>query len=434
MKRLNFLGLLFICAWSSSYAEQEPLPTPLTLDYVLDLPTSMSPEVMRQQARLLQAQGHRAELNAQDRVQFDLQARLGKREFMGEGQDYNMAALHMGLPLYDFGRTANQDQAWLWDTKARQYQLQAIEKQFRLDLMQAYFNVLLADIHYRVENEAMAIAYVTLDKVQENHEIGRESDANLYASEESYQKAFVKRQQAQANLRRSRMLLANAMGRSDAVISRVSLPDWSNLPEKLLKVEDYLALALDHNPQVLAMKQAFEASGYRVEGARAGKRPEIRADAWIGQLSSYPDVREGHYHAEVSINVPLYDGGLTKSRVDRERAQRQQIQANLYQAQQQIREQVTNLYFELSLLDVEKQAVQAGQTFADFNLDYKRAIYENELQADLGDAMVRISQAHYDALAFDLKRALLWAKMQALTGQDDLSEAKISQQTNMPLE
>lgn len=428
MQRINILGLIFLGLYGVSYAQPEPLPTPLTLDYVLDLPATMSPQVMKQKARLLQAQAQQAEVNAQDRVQFDLQARLGKREFLGEHQDYNMAALHMGLPLYDFGRSANQDQAWLFDTKANQYQLEALETQYRLDLMQAYFNVLLADLNYRVENEAMAIAYVTLDKIQENYELGRESDVNLYAAEEQYQKVLVKRQQAQADLRRSRMLLANAMGRSDAIISRVSLPDLSRLPEKLLKVEDYLALAMELNPQILALKQVYEASGYRVESARAGKRPEIRADAWLGQLSSYPDVREGHYHAEVSLNVPLFDSGLTKSRVDRERAQRQEVQADLYQIQQQVRDQVTNLYFQLSLLEVEKQAVQAGQTFADYNIDYKRAIYENELQTDLGDAMVRISQAHYDALAFDLKRALLWSKMQALTGQNNLSEAKPNQQ------
>lgn len=427
MQRINILSLVFLSLCGTSYAQPEPLPTPLTLDYVLDLPATMSPQVLKQKARLLQAQAQQAEVNAQDRVQFDLQARLGKREFLGEDQDYNMAALHMGLPLYDFGRSANQDQAWLFDTKANQYQLEAIETQYRLDLMQAYFNVLLADLNYRVENEAMAIAYVTLDKIQENYELGRESDVNLYAAEEQYQKVFVKRQQAQADLRRSRMLLANAMGRSEAIISRVSLPDLSKLPEKLLKVEDYLALAMDDNPQILALKQAYEASGYRLESARAGKRPEIRADAWVGQLSSYTDVREGHYHAEVSLNVPLYDSGLTRSRIDRERAQRQEVQANLYQTQQQVRDQVTNLYFQLSLLEVEKQAVEAGQTFADYNIDYKRAIYENELQTDLGDAMVRISQAHYDTLAFDLKRALLWAKMQALTGQNTLSETTLNQ-------
>ena len=80
-----------------------------------------------------------------------------------------------------------------------------------------------------------------------------------------------------------------------------------------------------------------------------------------------------------------------------------------------------NLYFDLELLAVEKQAVAASQTAADFNLDYKRALYENEQQTDLGDAMVRISQTHYDTLSFNLNSALLWAKMQALTGVENLA-------------
>lgn len=81
-----------------------------------------------------------------------------------------------------------------------------------------------------------------------------------------------------------------------------------------------------------------------------------------------------------------------------------------------------NLYFQLELLAVEKRAVEASQTAADYNLDYKRAIYENELQTDLGNAMVRITQTDYDALEFNLKRALLWANMQALTGIQNLAE------------
>jgi len=133
-------------------------------------------------------------------------------------------------------------------------------------------------------------------------------------------------------------------------------------------------------------------------------------------------VREGHWQAEVSINIPLYDGGLSKSRVDRERAQSQQTRADVFDIEQQVREQVMNLYFQLELLAVEKKSLAASQTAADYNLDYKRALYENEQQTNLGDALVRISQVHYDALAFDLKRTLLWAQMQALTGVENFAE------------
>nr|MDA3869508.1 TolC family protein [Gammaproteobacteria bacterium] len=394
----------------------------LTLEYVLEQPAHMSPSFLRQQASILQAQAQQMEVTAQDSLNFDLQGRLGKREFRNEDQDYNLAALHMGLPLYDFGRTAASEQAWSLDAKANEYRLESIEQQFRLDLMHAYFNVLLAEVRYRVENEAMAIAYVTLDKIREAHELGLASDTELYENEENYQKVLLKRQRARTDLRRLPMLLVNAMGRTDAILPDLTLPELTGPPETLLELDDYLRLAFDTNPDILAAKQAYDASQYRVESAQAGARPVIRADAWVGQLSSYPEEREGHWQAQVSIDFPLYDGGLSKSRVDRERAQRLETRAGVFEIVQQIREKIMNLYFQLELLAVEKQAVKASQTAADYNLDYKRAIYENELQTDLGNAMVRITQTDYDALEFNLKRALLWAKMQALTGIQNLAE------------
>lgn len=423
MKRFTLVSLTcLMCTLSVQAEEAEPLPTPLTLEYVLELPARMSPSVLRQQASVLQAQAQQMEVTAQDSLNFDLQGRLGKREFRDENQDYNLAALHMGLPLYDFGRTAASEQAWSLDAKANEYRLESIEQQFRLDLMRAYFNVLLAEVRYRVENEAMAIAYVTLDKIREAHELGLASDTELYENEENYQKVLLKRQRALTDLRRLPMLLVNAMGRTDAILPDLTLPELIGPPETLLELEDYLRLALDNNPDILAAKQAYDASQYRVESAQAGARPVIRADAWVGQLSSYPEEREGHWQAQVSIDFPLYDGGLSKSRVDRERAQRLETRAGVFEIEQQIREKIMNLYFQLELLAVEKRAVEASQTAADYNLDYKRAIYENELQTDLGNAMVRITQTDYDALEFNLKRALLWANMQALTGIQNLAE------------
>lgn len=422
MKRPSLISLIYLITTANTQAQAlEPLPTPLTLEYVLNLPAKMNPDFMRHQARILQAQAQQSEANAQDNLNFNLKGRLGKREFQGENQNFNLAALHVGLPLYDFGRTESNEQAWLLDVRANEYRLKSVENQFRLNLMRAYFNVLLADMRYRVENEAMVTTYVRLDKIREAHKLGQVSDVKLYESQENYQKAFVKRQKAKADLRRSPMLLANAMGYSDSDIPDLKLPELTNSPETLLDIKYYLNLALNNNPDILAAKQAYDASQHRVESAQAGEHPVIRADAWVGQLSSYPEVREGHWQAEVSINVPLFDGGLIKSKVDRERAQRQEVRADIYETEQQIREQLTNLYFQLELLTAENEAVEVSQTAAEYNLDYKRALYENEVQTTLGNAMVQISQTQYDALAFKFKKALLWAQMQALTGVQDLA-------------
>ena len=423
MKRLGLIGLTCWLHMAGIQAQElEPLPTPLTLDYVLNLPSHMSPAFMRQQAQLLQAQAQQAQATAQDSLNIDLEGRLGKREFLNEDQDYNRAALHLGMPLYDFGRADSDAQAWSLDASANEYRLKTIAQQFRLELMHAYFDVLLADARYRIENEAMAIDYVTMDKIRDAHELGQASDTELYEAEKTYQQALLKRQRAQADLRRLPKLLANAIGRPNDILPDLKLPDLSSLPETLMELEHYLKLAADNNPEILAARQAYDASQYRIASAQAEDGPEIRADAWLGHLSSYPEVREGNWHAEVSINIPLYDGGLGKSRVDRERAQSLQTRAEISDIEQRVREQVMNLYFELELLAVEKQALAASRTAAGFNLDYKRALYENEQQTDLGDAMVRISQMHYEALAFDLNSALLWAKMQALTGVENLAE------------
>ncbi|MDH3343152.1 MAG: TolC family protein [Gammaproteobacteria bacterium] len=400
----------------------ESLPTPLTLEYVLNMPAHMSPTFMRQQASLLQLQSQQMQVTAQDGLNVDLQGRLGKREFFNEAQDYNRAVLHLGVPLYDAGRADSDVQAWSLDAKASEYRLRSIEQQFRLDLMRAYFNVLLADLRYRIDNEAMAIAYVTLDKIRDAHELGLASDTELYESEEKYQKALLKRQRALADLRRLPMLLINAMGYPNSELPDLKLPQLSVPPASLSELEHYLNLALNNNPNILAAKQAYNASQHRVASAQAEDGPAIRADAWLGQLSSYPEVREGNWHAEISVNIPLYDGGLGKSRVDRERAQGLKDRADIFDIEQQVRQQVIDLYFQLELLAVKKKVVASSQTSADFNLDYKRALYENEQQTDLGDAMVRISQTHYDALEFDLNSALLWAKMQALTGVENLAE------------
>lgn len=326
--------------------------------------------------------------------------------------------MHFGLPLYDFGQTEKLSQAWLLDAQAQSLAVEAAENEFRLMLMQAYFNVLLADMNYRVENEAMAIAFVTLDKIREDHALGRVADVKLYQYEKDYQQAFVTRQRAQANLRRSRMLLANTMGRADAVISRVELPQFANIPTDMERVEVYLEQAVTNNHEILSLKHSQLAGQQRIGSAQAAKKPRFRADAWVGQLSSYPEVREGHWHAEVSMSMPLFDSGLIQSRVERERAQLQQAQAERMAAEQKVRQQVTDLFFQLSLLNVEQQAIDASKIFAAFNMDYKRALYENEQQSDFGDALVTISQADYDALAFELKRTLLWAQMAFATGGD----------------
>lgn len=419
-KLLLAAGLAFS---TSLMADQQPdlVPDPLTLDYVLSLPATMDPEFVRQQAMQMQSEANQKLVDAEDGIELNLLGRLGKREFKDENQNFNFAAIHLGVPLFDFGRTSNNRQAWWLQAQSEETQKQLIQRQFKIKLTQAYFNVLLADLQYRVDNEAMAVAYVEVDDLREKYELNRVSDTELYEYELRYQKAFLKRQKSQAKLRHSRMQLANLMGRNDITINEVAMPEMPDLPAKLLDLDDYLALALDNNKQLAAARQSLDAAGYKVKQARSSNKPTIRADVLVGHLSDYPKEREGRWEAGISLKMPLYDSGVSKSKVDLEQAKRQQAQADLMSFEQQVREQVMNLYFDLSTLNTEAEGVKTLQTFAEYNFDYRSALYENEMAAVLGDAMVMISQSDFEALAFDLKKVLLWRQMELATGIDDLT-------------
>jgi outer membrane protein TolC len=171
---------------------------------------------------------------------------------------------------------------------------------------------------------------------------------------------------------------------------------------------------------LLALGLNAAAEQQRVELARLGSQPMINADAKLGQLSSYPRTREGRWEASIGIELPLYDRGLTRAGVDKAMSKVAMAQAEVELEAQRLRNKLTQLYFELSLLDVEEQALAAKQDFASVNLDFARAMYENELQTDFGNAMVEISQADYDQLAFQFRKILLWAQLNLLLGADEL--------------
>ncbi|MEN8128730.1 MAG: hypothetical protein ABFS45_00765, partial [Pseudomonadota bacterium] len=63
----------------------------------------------------------------------------------------------------------------------------------RLEIMRLFFDVILADLEYTRDNEAMAIAFVEADRAGDQNELGQVSDVDLLAKEDAYQARRIKR-------------------------------------------------------------------------------------------------------------------------------------------------------------------------------------------------------------------------------------------------
>jgi len=77
---------------------------------------------------------------------------------------------------------------------------------------------------------------------------------------------------------------------------------------------------------------------------------------------------------------------------------------------------VLDLVQELENLKVERNAAKVRTNYRDLYLDRSRALYELEVNSDLGDAMTRVTEAQWLAAQVEFRLALAWARLDALTG------------------
>jgi len=398
-------------------AEMAKLPNPLTLEYVLGLPLNQHPQMQFQQAQINQLQAEQILQSSVDKTQLNLVGRLGWRDYAEETQNDNLAALHLTQTLYDFNQNGLLIDALESKQQAQKMVASEAEKQLRLQIMQAYFNVLLADFQYRIDNEAMAIAYVGFDKAKDRYELKRLSDVEYLEIETDYEAVLVKRTRSEYRQLQSRLALANLIGLPKARPDELVLPKlnaFSKRNVKDLTLESIQQQALGSNPDLQVLKQQVQAGLLELESNQAQGKPTFSVDAWAGQLSSYPETREGRWKIGLMMDMPLYDGGSIDAKLSQAKAKLQQLDAQMKLRELALRDEVADLYFQLKMLKSEQSQIQKFGEYSDLYLDFSRALYENESATDLGDAMVRLSQANYNQISWQFKQALLWSKLDLL--------------------
>lgn len=401
-------------------AKLEPFPEPLTLDFALSLVDEAHPELLLARSdNALAAAGLQA-ASAEDDIDISIEGRLRWVDPLVNGEgviDDHKVSLFLRKKLYDFGRDSALRDAAGGEVAARELRYMGIRSQHRVAIMQAFFDVLLADHDYGRDNEAMAVAYITLDRLRNRQELGQASDIDVLEQESAYQAVRYRLTQSEARQRTTRSRLASLLNRPGMLPSELARPKLAFPPEKIADYQPILETALANNPTLRALQQQLDAAARRVEAARAQRMPtlaaELEASDYTRELGS-----NDRWRAGVTLSVPLYTGGRVDAAIAREQAQLYAVQAQLGSAQNEIRETLLELWLELQKLKVERQRAKSDLDYRELYLDRSRANYEMEVQADLGDAMVRMSEAQLALIKSEFQTALVWERLQALVGAD----------------
>lgn len=409
--------LTFALAPGLCAADGDPLPSPLTLDAALRYADRPHPDLDLREAQLSAAQAARRGAESTDGVRVNLDAALARgRPSLGGGDvGDNFARLLATKPLYDFGRTRAAEAAATAAIAARQDVLLNARAARRIDIMARFFDVVLADLRYAVDNEEMARRYVNFDRVRRRHRLGAVSDVDLMAAEDDYRIALDARTASQKRQAAVRLRLALALNRPDSIPSEVERPRLKGLEREPPEYDTALKQALSHNPTIHEERARVEQARELLAGARARRRPVLSGEVEAGHYQR-PFATRYDYRGALVLRVPLYQGGEDDALIAGAQAQLQEREAVLAKAEQSVREAVLDLVQRLETLKVERETARKRVAYRDLYLDRGRALYDMEVQTNLGDAMVRLTEAQYQKAKTDFDTALTWARLDALTG------------------
>jgi len=401
-------------------------PDELTLERALAASRSAHPQSVIGEANIQKEQARIETVNAQTGLQSQLSTRLRWIDppaiALDQTQGDHLLQLTIDKPLYDFGRSSAQLAAGQAALASARQQHRAAENQYRVTILSAYFDVLLADMAYARDNEGMSMAYVRFDRAQQRNELGQLSDIALMEKNSEYQATRVQRYRSSMAQRSTRAQLANILNRPGQLPNELSEPKLEILQRSIPEeIGAWVKEAEIGNVLLLTFRLRVKEAQEQLSAANASDNPLLVGNAEVSRFSRETAGRD-NWRAGVSLHVPLTTGGRRQAESAKFRAELTKRRAQLEQYKRDMSQSILELWGELQALKVAREYAQSETEFRDLYLDRSRALYEMEVNSDLGDAMVKTTAVRYQTQKTNFMMALTWARLDALLGRRVFSE------------
>lgn len=246
----------------------------------------------------------------------------------------------------------------------------------------AYFNVLVAE-----DNLDVYRSYEDAYKQEFNQSTTRFKNGLAMASDVSQSQAYylyikTQRISAQDTLKDAQRALEQITGKPTGTLKKLreDLPMQAPAPAR---AEAWVDAAMQSNPVILAARYTVTADEHRVSAARAGHLPTLNASVQYGKFGSWSSAVPGAaaYGPGVTtvgltLNVPIFSGGLTQSQVRQAIAQRDEDAGTLESQRRQAARDANN-YYNLVVDGIEQvDAARTSVEAARKSLASMRAGYE----------------------------------------------------------
>lgn len=416
----NLAALVLLAGGPAWAAELPPLPEPLSLKDALTLSRPDLPAIELALAARDARAADLAEVESLSGVRLSAIGRLRAVDpsYRALDRSNNDSSFRIALSkrLYDFGYSDALEESARLAGAGSEWRHLGVRQKAHLAIMRSFFDVILADLQFARDNEAMAGAFIDADRARDRHELNRVSDVDLLELEALYQEALRVRTESEAMQRAARSRLAIAMGRPGDLVSDLVPPSPPDTAAALPEYEALLAEVMQASPELNALRAAVESAEAGVEAARLGHGPVLSGEL---DASVYNRMTNSTHPlgASLVLEVPLLTGGARDAAIAQARAELRSSRASLRAAEHALRQTVLDLWLGLGTLKRQLEALQVRGDFRELYLDRSRALYELEVKTDLGDAMTEISALRLDLAYARFEWMMAQAQLAALAGR-----------------
>ena len=409
----------------------EALPNPLTLQQALLMAKETHPQRLLANDQLEQARMRR-EIRAADsgfKVNLELKPQIVKLSTDGSITGDSYLQLGVSKTVYDFGYLAAVDDAMSAEVRKFEHQYRQAQLQHQLEVMQAFFNVILADMRYTFENEEMSQLYVKYARLRDQHELGMLDEVAMLQAKNRYQEQLDIRNRSDTDRHFSRQHLALKLDRPQQLPQELVTPEYMQQGVNVPDFDETYKLLVGNNLLLLAMQENVNAlqKQYQAEKNRYAPKLSIQFsfNQYERELAARSDLNAG-----LLLDVPLYLGG--KKPATRNLAYQQYLAGRhqLQLTEYDLREKLLKLVHRLEQLKTELRTANERIQYQDRKLDRQRGFYELEIQATMGSSMADVTRAQWllNKVLFDIM--LTHAQLNVLLGRAPLTLIKEKKDEN----
>lgn len=306
----------------------------------------------------------------------DVDPTTGEPVFVYSGVGYDQSASQRQLSvilqqaIFDWGAFARLGQSVkqlaLADVTFRSAEQTLIQR-----TASAYFDALAAadDLRYTVAEKASLERQ--LEESMRRFEVGLSAITDVQEAQARYDSTAAQVIQAEQALEASKLALSQIVGNNDTPL--VPLQDDIPLPAPTpADVNAWVSSALNDNFDLAAARLQSEIAGRDIAIARAGHYPTLGLQGTYDKSDSEVDDRDGDQTDKtiaLSLNVPIFSGGLVRSQVRAAQATYQQRLAEQEGSRRAVEVQTRNAFIGVNAgaanVRALKQAVISNQTALD---------------------------------------------------------------------